>query len=435
MVPLVQLEVPDYDLGLRGKLLRADKLTKSGRSAFCTIIYGLDLTDAVTETPLANVANGYPDGFAVPDESTRAALPWRPGTDAVIADMVDTDGAPLAEAPRSVLRTLVDRFDTLGLDPILGFEYELFVMHADDDALRERRFRDLRQFGRTDNAYELSRLAGVADLAREFVERLESIGAPVEAFHSELGPGFFEYALAPLPAIAAADAAARSRVYLRELCAERGLLATFMAKLHIDASGAGGHVHQSLRRDGANAFAGNTAGELSDLGQHYLAGLLATMPDLTVLMSPFVNSFKRPSPSMWVADGVSWAYESRAAACRVIATSGSEATRIEHRRPGADANPYLVAAAMLAGGLVGIEGRLPLAAPLDSGSDATAAPAPRTLLDAVERFRSSETARTLLGDRFVDCFAATRDAELVAFERWWSGHVSDWELSRHLDHM
>ena len=104
--PTVRLEVPDYDLGLRGKLERADKAAPGKRVAFCTIVYGLSVVDEVTDTPLGSAANGYPDAFAVPDESTRVALPWREGTEAVIADMVHADGRPVAESPRTVVRRL-----------------------------------------------------------------------------------------------------------------------------------------------------------------------------------------------------------------------------------------------------------------------------------------------------------------------------------------
>jgi glutamine synthetase len=435
-IPLLQLEVPDYDHGLRSKLLRAEKFDKVDRSAFCTIIYGFDLCDEVVDTPLSNAENGYPDGFAVPDAATRVTLPWRVNTDAVICDMADDSGALLEESPRTLLRSLVARFEQHDLTPILGFEYEVFVFHVDDDVLREGRYADLRPLGRTTNCYDTQRLYEFADLGREFMERMQAIGVGVEAVHSELGPGFFEYALSPLPALAAADAAVRSRHYFRELCAERGLLATFMAKFRADVSGAGGHVHQSVMRDGVNAFASDPPGGLSDLGRHYLAGLVATMPDFTMLMSPFVNSFKRPAANLFVAETSTWGWDTRNAACRVIANSGASATRIEHRRPGADANPYLAAAAMLAGGWHGIDQGLVLGDPITTGTPPVGSPSmPRTLPDAIEVCRQSPVARALLGERFLASYVATRAAEAAGFERWWNSHISDWELSRHLQHI
>lgn len=435
-VPLTQLEVPDYDLGLRGKLLRSEKLTRSGKAAFCTIIYGLDAADGVADTPLSSAANGYPDAFAVPDESTRITLPWRRATEAVIADLCDDDGAPLPEAPRAALARVIAGFTELGLTPILGYEYECYVMHADDDVLRAGDYARLRPLGRVENAYNISRHTESADLLGEFIDRMEAIGVPVEAAHSELGPGFFEYAIAPLEAMQAADAAARSRQYFRDLCAERGLVATFMAKLRMEASGSGGHVHQSLTRDGENQFS-DGAGGLSATGRSYLAGLLASMGDYTALMNPLLNSYKRISAGFFVAERSSWGWDNRNAACRVIHNAGPAATRIEHRRPGADANPYLVAAAMLAGGLEGVRGSLDPGEPLAVGGDVASAGAalPRTLAEAVAVLESSDRARAMLGDRFVDCYAATRRAELAAFETWWSTSITDWELRRYLEHL
>jgi glutamine synthetase len=255
-VPTVRLEVPDYDLGLRGKSVRADKLGPGGRASMSMVVYGLSVADDVTDTPIANASNGYPDAFAVPDEDTRVQLPWFSATEAVIADMIHQDERPVLESPRTVLRNVLQGFSELGLEPVLGFEYEVYVSQTGD-------FKDgISPFGQTINAYSLLRLAESSDLAEEFMARMESIKIPVEAFHSELGPGFFEFTLSPAPALEATDRAARARQYFRELCAERGLRATFMAKLHMDQSGSGGHVHQSIVRDGVNVFS-NGKGEMS----------------------------------------------------------------------------------------------------------------------------------------------------------------------------
>ncbi|MFC6236396.1 glutamine synthetase family protein [Longivirga aurantiaca] len=435
-VPLTQLEVPDYDLGLRGKLVRSEKLTRSGKAAFCTIIYGLDPADGVADTPLSSAANGYPDAFAVPDESTRVQLPWRRATEAVIADMVDDDGALLEESPRTVLARVVAGFAELGLVPVLGFEYECYVLHADDDVLRRGDYASLRALGRVDNAYSIGRHTESADLLGEFIDRMDSIGIPVEAAHSELGPGFFEFAMSPMDAMRAADSAVRARQYFRDLCAERGLVATFMAKLRIEASGSGGHVHQSVTRDGVNQFSDGANG-LSDTGRAYLGGLVRSMGDYTVLLNPLLNSYKRISAGFFVAERATWGWDNRNAACRVVHNAGSAATRVEHRRPGADANPYLVAAALLAGGLEGLRDGLDPGDPLEVGSDiATAGDAlPSTLPTAIAAFRGSSRARSMLGDRFVDCYAATRDAEVAAFETWWNTSITDWELRRYVEHL
>ena len=197
-VAMTQLEVADYDLGIRGKLVRREKTHGPSSLAFCTIIYGLSLTDEVTETPFSNAANGYPDALLRVDESTRVDLPWRQGTDAVIADLTGADGRPLEMSPRSVLHSLINRYADLDLQPVLGFEYEvwLFETTATGEVVDTPR-----PHGRTENAYSLTRAAEIGSLATEFVNRMDSVGIEVEMFHAELGPGFFEFTLAPAAAV------------------------------------------------------------------------------------------------------------------------------------------------------------------------------------------------------------------------------------------
>ncbi|WP_436701738.1 glutamine synthetase family protein [Nocardioides sp. BYT-33-1] len=419
-VALTQLEVPDYDLGLRGKLVRTEKLDGEGL-AFCTIVHGLSLTDEVTDTPTSNAANGYPDARVRVDPDTVVELPWRTGSvTAAIGDLVDADGVPIAASARGLVGRLADRYAELGLEPVLGFEYELWI---EDAATRS-------PLGRTENAYSLTRLRETEELATTFVDRMEHVGAPVEAFHAELGPGFFEFALKPQPALRAADGAARARQYFRDLCADRGLRATFMAKPYGDRSGAGGHVHSSLARDGQNVFA-ERPGEASPLAERYLAGLLATMGDLSALVLPFVNSYKRLDKEMFVAESATWGPDDRSTALRVLLDSVPGA-RVEHRRPGADASPYLVAAALLGGGLVGIDEGLTLPPP---GPRPDAEPLPADLRTAADRLEASYHAKTVLGEDFVRGYVATRRDEAARYERWLRTTITDWELRRYGEHL
>jgi glutamine synthetase len=421
-VAMTQLEVADYDLGIRGKLVRAEKTDNPAGLAFCTILYGLSIVDEVTDTPFSNAANGYPDALLAPDESTRIELPWRPGTDAVIADLTGPDGAPVEMSPRTVLRSLLTRYAELDLEPVLGFEYEVWLFHdsgsADSDARRPH--------GRTENAYSLTRCAEIDVLASEFINRMHHIGIEVDMFHAELGPGFFEFTLAPAPADRASDNAVRARQYLRDLCAERGLHASFMAKPFADKSGAGGHVHSSLNRGGSNVFVDQNH-ELSREAHHYLAGLLTGMPDTTLMLNPYVNSYKRIDPEMFTPAAATWGRDNRGAACRVIVNDRKSA-RVEHRRPGADANPYIVAAAILAAGLHGLVESIALPAP---GDDPTELPG--DLASAVAQFENSPWLTELLGKPFCTSFAATRRAEADRYGQWMRRTITTWELSRHLE--
>lgn len=433
MTNLIQLEVADYSIGLRGKLMRAEKLGDGKRPAFCTIVYGLDAADDVADTPLSSAANGYPDALVEVDESTRVVLPWRRDTSAVLGSLVAGDGAPLAEDPRNIVAVLTSRLAEFDVTPVLGFEYEVHVFQRPTGPVRS--LDDLVPFSRLHNAYSLARGAAADDLAAEFVHRMDAIGITVEAFHSELGHGFFEFALGPLPAPQAADAAARAKQYFKDLAAERGLLASFMAKPRVDASGAGGHVHLSVARDGVNVFC-EEPGLLSDTGRAYLAGLLASMPDLTLLMCPNPNSYRRLSAEHFVAERAGWGWDNRNAACRVIAAGPTAQGRVEHRRPGADASPYLVAAALLAGGLHGLRDtpELPTALAPDGGNAGGGGRVlPNTLRDAITALDSSAVARELVGKDFVEAYLASRRAELGQYEAWLAAHVSSWEIDRYLE--
>jgi glutamine synthetase len=437
---MVQLEVADCTLGLRGKVLRPEKLAPGKRPGFSTIVYGLDAADDVADTALSSAANGYPDAYAQTDEATRVDLPWRRDTQAVLASLVDADGVPVAQDPRNLVRALADRFTRQGLTPVFGFEYEVHIFAAPAaSAAPVRDLAGLTSFTRLPNAYSLARAAAADDLAAEFTSRMDAIGVTVEAFHSELGHGFFEFALGPQPAAQAADSAARARQYLKDLCAERGLLASFMAKPRSGASGAGGHIHQSLTRDGANVTCAGP-GVLSETGRAYLAGLLDLMPALTLLMCPNPNSYRRLSSEYYVAERACWGLDNRNGACRVIAATTADG-RIEHRRPGADVSPYLSAAAMLAAGWHGLTTEPDLIPSLDPAATPAAQAAtqaagralPATMAAAITALDESAAARALLGEPFTESYLALCRFELQQFTAWLESQVTSWEIGRYLE--
>ncbi|WP_413870852.1 glutamine synthetase family protein [Albidovulum sp.] len=432
---LVQMEIPDLNGALRGKFAAAAKVAGGGRSAICTVLYQMTPVDDVWESRHSSYDNGFPDVLAVPDLATARVLPWRQGMGAVLYDVAYPDGRPFPLAPRSVLRRVADRFAETGLTPMFGVEYEAFVFHADREAQQAGRHHDLTSIGRMANAYRLTQADEARELGAEFIRRMRGIGITVEVFHTELGLGAVEFAMAPAGAMEAADNAIRAKTYFRELCAERGLTATFMAKWRVGDSGCGAHVHQSVWKDGRNLFHDPATGGLSELGQRYLAGMLAGLSDCGVIFRPYVNSFRRFNVSAWSPENVSWGHDNRSAALRVIAYPEPRAYRIEHRVPGADANPYLSIAAMLAAGHHGIAGGLVPPAAV-AGNALKAPDAPRlagTLGEATEMFEHSALARDWFGDDFVEHFAASRRAELQYWNDWLAAQVTSYELLRHFE--
>jgi glutamine synthetase len=421
---VVQLEVPDLDGGLRAKLVSPAKALSEAGAAMCTIMFGLTQADDVYESPASSSDNGYPDLVMRLDMATARPLPWCEATVAVLCDLFGPDGAPYPVAPRTVLRTVADRCTELGFEARFAAEWELCVVHQGDEAV---------PLGRTMNAYSLLRLREMRPLAQAFFERMEAVGIPIESVHTELGHGMLEFAIAHAPVLEAADHAARAKAYLKELCGEMGLVATFMPKWRTGAPTSGCHFHQSLWRDGGNAF-WSADGALSPLARHYLAGQLATMADLSVLFNPSVNAYRRLQPGTWTPVTASWGVDNRTAAIRAIAGSPKGA-RLEHRRPGADVNPYLAIAAMLAGGLHGIARDLAAPDPAtgDASADGRFPRLPSTLADAVAAMRDSPVAASLLGREFVDHYLLSREVELRLWREWEAEQVTEWEHRRYFE--
>jgi glutamine synthetase len=453
-----QLEMPDLDGGMRAKLVSVGKALAAEGAALCSIVFGLTAADDVYESGVSSYANGFPDLFACADLATVRVLPWRPSMASAVCDLRSPAGGEFPLAPRTVLRRVTERCRGLGYEPRFAVEYEAFVLHADPGLIAAGRHHELRPLGRTPNAYSSLRLADVRELGQEFMDRMSAIDAPVDSFHTELGYGMVEFALAHAPALDAADRAARAKAYFKELCAERGLVATFMAKWKPGESGSGAHVHQSLWRHGQNAFAlhtgdgspargdtlagGNSkrrpAGGgtgLSALARQYAAGQLATMPAFTPIFNPNVNSYRRISVAAWTPENATWGMDNRTAAVRAIAAPGPNAVRLEHRRAGADANPYLVIAAALAGGLYGVEARLEPPEPCggNAAEDSSAPPLPASLPDATAALRGSDLARELLGSEFVEHYALSRQVEWDLWTQWLNAQVTEWELRRYFE--
>jgi glutamine synthetase len=427
---LVQLEVPDLDGGLRAKLVAVPKVLSPAGIAMCTIMFGLTLADDVYESPASSADNGYPDLVMRPDMVTLRPLPWGDSTVAVLCDLFGADRAPFPLAPRTVLRAVVGQCSELGYEARFAAEWELCVVHAGGETGRPGEPAPL---GRTMNAYSSLRLRELRPLAQEFFQRMEAVGIGVESVHTELGHGMVEFALSHAPALEAADQAARAKAYLKELCGERGLVATFMPKWRTGAPTSGCHFHQSLWRNGENAFAGPDGG-LSPLARHYLAGQLATMAGVGVLFNPSVNAYRRLQPGTWTPATASWGMDNRTAAIRAI-TGYPKGTRLEHRRPGADVNPYLAIAAMLAGGLYGITEKLepPAPATADACADGRFPRLPSTLEAAIAALRDSQLAPGLLGREFVAHYLLSREVELRLWREWESQQVTEWERSRYFE--
>jgi glutamine synthetase len=431
-----RVKVGGYDIDgiLRGKYVALDKFWGALKEpiGFCDVIFGWDAADALYDNAkLTGWHTGYPDTRARIDPATFRAVPWEAGTATFLMDFVQEDGSPHPACPRGLLKQVIAKARALGYEASFGAEFEFFVFRETPTSLHAKGFRGLDPLSPGMFGYSWVREGQNADLCHAILDGMERFGIPIEGLHTETGPGVYEVAIAYDEVLRAADKAALFKTAMKLVAPRLGCSVTFMAKWNHDLPGSSGHLHQSLWRDHANVFYDALdEHKLSALAKQYLAGQLFLMPELTALISPTVNSYKRYVPGVWAPLNASWGVENRTCAVRAIPGS-AKSTRLEHRQTAADINPYIAMAAALSSGLWGIEHKRALAPPVqgDAAARGDLAPLPRTLREATEELAKSKHARELLGDAFVDHYVCTREWECRQHER----AVTDWELARYFE--
>ncbi len=426
---------------LRGKRLATEQFLRLAGHGIplCDVFWVMDLLEEqLVERPPGHAgyfpskAQGYPDILLRPDPATVRAVPWHERTALVIGSFCGPDGAELPIDPRAVLRRVVERARAAGWEPLAGIELEFYVLRETPRSLAEKRFTGLEALNPRPYTYGVVGAAQNEPLLGELRRHLAAHGVPVEAAVPETGPGQFEVNIRYCPALEAADEAVRFKAAVKEIAQQHGLLATFMAKPAQAWAGSSGHLHLSLREAGRNAFWDGEVAAPSPLMRQFAAGILETMSELTAFAAPTVNSYRRFQPYSWAGTTATWGVDNRSTGLRAI-VEGPHGTRIEHRQGGGDANPYLLVAAALAGGLYGIERGLEL--PPETAADAytlpaeAAPPLPRTLEEALAALERSERARELLGADLVEYWLAVKRAELEAAR----AAVTDWEVRRYLE--
>lgn len=429
----------DSDGILRGKYVSREKFLSAAKHGlgFCDVIFGWDSADALyDQAAITGWHTGYPDTLAKIDLSTFRRLPWEEGTAFFLLDFFRTDGSPLTVSPRQLLQRVVERTHSMGYVPRASLEYEYWFFREDPDSVRTKNYSNLVPLSPGMFGYSVLRASTYSDLAHDILNTMRDLDIEIEGHHTETGPGVYETAIRVDDVLRAADKAALFKMAVKVIAQKRGLMATFMAKWNSQLPGSSGHVHQSLmdRRAGKNLFWGGARkalmGGLSALMQQYMAGQLALMPEYAVMLEPTVNSYKRTAPSTlsWAPANVTWGLDNRTAALRAI-VAGPKVTRVEHRLPGADANPYLAIAASLASGLYGVQHKLKLSAPVANAYQTEAPALPRTLKEANQAFSESRFARDWFGEEFVKFYSMTRDWEVRQFER----AVTNWEMERYFE--
>ncbi|MEE8347622.1 MAG: glutamine synthetase family protein, partial [Dehalococcoidia bacterium] len=412
-VETVRIGGADLDGVYRGKRVSADHFLATAEEGFpqCDVLFGWDIQDEVIGTlPYSNWEIGFGDIVMRPDLSTLAAVPWEEGSASVVCDFYTEAGEPLAIAPRFVLQRVVRRALDAGFRPLMAAELEVRFFREDQESLREKGFSDLRPLNPGLNCYSIHHASIDEPLIGRIRRCMNEYGIPVDSYNREHGAGMYEINLRYTDAVLAADQTMLYKAGCKEIAAQMGVLPTFMAKLADGVDGCGGHLHQSLwSADGDESVFWDEGADhhISEALGSYLAGVLATVPEFMLMYAPNVNSYKRFVPWTWAPTNLTWGVDNRTVALRVIATSPG-AIRVENRVPGADLNTYLAFAATLAGGLHGIEKGLPPPLPTRGNAYdvADAESIPRSLPEALKRFRDSALAREWFGEEFVEQYAA-----------------------------
>jgi glutamine synthetase len=417
-----------YDAGMF-----VDEVAADGTHG-CNYLLTTDMEmEPVAGYRFANWELGYGDVHLVPDVPTLRRADWLDRTALVLCDVADSrDHTPVAAAPRTVLRRQVDAAAAQGLTAMAATELEYYLYRSSYRDAAASGYSQLEAAGWYLEDYHLLQGARTEDFTAAVRRHLRRSGVPVESSKGEWGVGQHELNVRYADALSMADRHVVFKQCLKEHADRLGASVTFMAKVATEQAGSSCHVHMSLWRDGANAFAGD--GDLgpvrcSDEFRWFLGGVLAHVPDVMVFLAPTVNSYKRYVDGSWAPTRIAWSYDNRTAGVRVVGDGPS--LRLECRIPGADCNPYLALAALLAAGLDGIARRTE-PVPCFAGDVYAARDlphVPRSLAEATDLFVAGPFATAAFGEDVVDHYAHFFRTEWEAY----TSAVSDWERRRYFE--
>jgi glutamine synthetase len=418
----VLLGMPDVHGSVRGKALRpaAFEAALADGAAMTDLLLALDPTDTpITDYKRFGIRSGAGDVIVDPDPSTLRRLNWLPGWSICLSTpRCWTDGTPCELSSREALRGVLEQLAAEGYEARAAFEYEIRLRDAEDKPLS------------SGISYSLGEIARFERFVAQLLPALEALDVELSAIHTEAGPGLLELNIAAREGLRAADDAVFVKLAVKEVAATMGLTASFLAKTQPGQEGSSGHVHLSCWSDGSNAFAAEATGaELPELFSAAIAGVLDHLPAASLMLNPTINSYKRLVPGWFAPVNVSWGIENRSCAVRAIRGHDSIRSRIECRRPGADANPYLALAALVGSAVDGIRRRATPPPPVvgDASEREDLPPLPGSLESAVRAFDEDQEFRRRLGEEFCDYYRTSRVWELSA----WREAVSDWERERY----
>ena len=430
-IDTVIVAFPDMQGRLMGKRFHAAHfMDNHDETHCCNYLVSTDLEMfTVPGYRAASWASGYGDYTMKPDLATLRRIPWAPGTALCLCDLLDHHThLAVPHAPRSVLRRQVDRAQAMGLTPMMATELEFFLFAEGYKPLFDAGYRGMTPTARHNVDYAISGTFADEPVMRALRNGLYGAGIPVENSKGEAEAGQHEINVKYSDAMDTADMHVIVKAATKEIAQSHGQSATFMAKYDHRRAGSSSHVHQSLFRDGENLFLDESARHgMSDLMRSYVAGQLAHAAAITVFLAPYVNSYKRFVRGMFAPTKAVWSMDNRTAGFRVCG-EGTRGIRVECRIGGADLNPYLACAALLAAGLDGIEKQMELGPQVagDTYGVGDVPEVPRTLGAAARAMSDSAMLRAAMGDDVIDHYTRAAEWEIEEQNRV----VTDWEVMR-----
>jgi glutamine synthetase len=433
-VDTVVLAFTDMQGRLQGKRLSAEFFLEEVAQHYsegCNYLLAVDVEmNTVDGYAMSSWDRGYGDFVMVPDMATLRRVPWHEGTVMVTADLTWLDGTPVVASPRQILKAQTERLAERGWTALAGTELEFIVYNDSYEQAAAKAYRDLVPANLYNVDYSILGTSRIEPLLRRIRNEMAGAGLYVESAKGECNLGQHEIAFRYAEAVATCDNHSIYKTGAKEIAAQDGTSITFMAKPNA-REGNSCHIHLSIRSaDGTPVMAGDGEYGLSEAGEHFLAGQLAAMRELTLCYAPNINSYKRYVPGSFAPTAVRWGPDNRTCALRLVGHGPS--LRVENRVPGGDVNPYLAVAAMIAAGLHGIDSELPLEPAVEGNAYLdTSARVPHTLRDALELWGKSDLAREAFGAEVVEHYANYARVELEAYD----AAVTDWELRRSFERL
>ena len=420
---------------LVGKRFHAEYFADSAHEEThgCNYLLGVDIEmEPVPGYKATSWERGYGDFTLKPDMATLRRVPWLPGTALVICDVVDHHTLEdVPHSPRAMLKKQLGRLEAMNLKAYAASELEFFLFDDSYESAHQKGYRNLKTAGHYIEDYHILQTTKDEVVMRALRNGLQGAGIPVENSKGEWGPGQEEINVRYAEALEMADRHAIIKNGAKEIAYGLGKAITFMAKWDYGMAGSSCHVHQSLwSKDGKSPLFFDKAGDhgMSATMKQYLAGQLEHAREITYFLAPYINSYKRFMAGTFAPTRAVWSFDNRTAGYRVCG-AGTKAIRLECRIGGADLNPYLAFAALIAAGLDGVEKKMKLEPAFSGDAYDTSKKLreiPKTLREAAALLDGSKFLRAAMGNDVIDHYVHTAEWEQFEFDR----RITDLELKR-----